>query len=107
MLRLFSVMALVGVIVLSSGLAGAAELSVSQKNKRFAPKHLQARLGDTLVFVNDDRYAHNLYSESSGFEFDVRKQMPGDVHKVKLDKRGTFQIRCVIHPRMKMTVDVE
>ena len=94
-------------IILSAGLAGAAEFIVSQKKRSFDPKLLNAKLGDTVLFVNDDRYAHNLYSESPGFEFNVRKQMPGDEHSIKLDRRGTFEIRCVIHPRMKMTVIVE
>jgi len=94
-------------IVLSAGLAGAAELTVSQKKRQFKPNILNAKLGDTVVFMNDDRYPHNLSSKTPGFEFNVRKQMPGDKFAMKLDKRGRFQIDCVIHPRMKMTVNVE
>lgn len=94
-------------IILSAGLAGAAEHTVSQKKKSFDPNILNAKLGDTVLFVNDDRYAHNLYSKTPGFKFNVRKQMPGNKHSMKLDKRGRFEILCVIHPRMKMTVNVE
>ena len=106
-MRLFTAMAVVCAFILSAGFAGAAELYVSQKKKRFDPKLLNAKLGDTVLFVNDDRYAHNLYSETPGFTFNVRKQMPGDKHTLKMEKRGTFEIRCVIHPRMNMTVVVE
>ncbi len=106
-MRLFSAAIIACAIILSAGLAGAAELSVSQKNRSFDPKILDARLGDTVLLVNDDRYAHNLYSETSGFEFNVRKQMPGSTYSLKLDKRGAFEILCVIHPRMKMTVNVK
>jgi len=95
------------VLILSASLAGAAELTVSQKKRNFKPNVLNAKLGDTVLFVNDDRYPHNLSSKSPGFEFDVRKQMPGGKYSMKLDKRGRFQIDCVIHPRMKMTVNVE
>ena len=70
-----------------------------QNNKRFDPDLLNAKLGDTVVFVNDDRYAHHLYTETPGFEFNVRKQMPGDKHRINLDKRSKFEVRCAIHPR--------
>ncbi len=106
-MRLFAAGTIACAIIVSAGLAGAAELTVSQKKRSFDPKLLNAKIGDTVLFLNDDRYAHNLYSETPGFEFDVRKQMPGDKHSMKLDKRGKFEIRCVIHPRMMMTVNVE
>ncbi len=106
-MRLFAAVTIACAIILSAGLAGAAELTVSQKKRSFDPKLLNAKTGDTVLFVNDDRYAHNLYSENPGFEFNIRKQMPGDQHSIKLDKRGKFEIRCAIHPRMKLTVNVE
>lgn len=106
-MRLFAFMAIVCTAVLPAGLAGAEDFTVSQKKKRFTPKQITAKPGDTLVFVNDDRYAHNLYSETPGFEFDVRKQMPGQKYRMKLEKSGKFEIRCVIHPRMKMMVNVQ
>jgi plastocyanin len=83
------------------------EFTVSQKDWNFEPGLLNAKVGDTVLLVNDDRYAHNLYSETPGFEFNVRKQMPGDTHSIKLDKRGKIEIRCAIHPRMKLTINVE
>ena len=107
MMRLIAAMLIAGAVVMTAGQAGAEEFKISQKKKRFTPKQLDAKVGDTMLFVNDDRYAHNLYSATRGFEFDVRKQMPGDEYKLVLKKRGIFLIRCVIHPRMKMTVKVE
>ena len=106
-MRLFAAVTIACAIILSAGLAGAAELTISQKKRSFDPKLLNAKTGDTVLFVNDDRYAHNLYSETPGFEFNVRKQMPGDEDTIKLDKRGKFEVRCAIHPRMKMTINVE
>ncbi len=105
-MRLFTIL-VSAAVMLSAGPADAKDLVVSQNKKQFEPKRLNATVGDKVVFVNDDIYAHNLYSETHGFEFNVRKQMPGDRHAIKLDKVGTFLIRCVIHPRMKLTVKVE
>ncbi len=106
-MRHFAAVTIACAIILSAGLAGAAEFTVSQKKRSYDPKLLAAKIGDTVLFVNDDRYAHNLYSETPGFEFNIRKQMPGDKDTIKLDKRGKFEVRCVIHPRMKMTINVE
>ena len=69
-------------------------------------KTLSAQVGDTVVFVNDDRFAHNIYSETPEFEFDFRKQMPGEKDILVLDEALVFEVRCAIHPRMKMTISV-
>jgi plastocyanin len=106
-MRLLTALIITCAIILSAGVAFAEELTVSQKKRRFDPKQLNVKPGDTVLFVNDDRYAHNLYTDSPGFEFDVRKQMPGDKYKLKIEKRGTIEIRCVIHPRMIMTIFAE
>ena len=97
----------ISMVLLMSAQVYGEESVISQKNKKFSPELVEAKLQDTLVFVNDDGYAHNLYSETPGFEFNVRKQMPGETHRMTLEKSGTFDIRCVIHPRMKMTVVVK
>ncbi len=94
-------------VTLSTGIAEAEEYVVSQKKKTFEPKRLQAKIGDTVVFVNDDRYAHNLFSDTPGHQFNIRKQMPGDRDVITLEKAGEFVVRCVIHPRMKITIVVE
>ena len=38
---------------------------------------------------------------------DMDAYMPGDEDAIKLDKRGKFEVRGAIHPRMKMTINVE
>ena len=90
-----------------ASVALAEEYVISQKKRKFSPKVVNAKIGDTVVFLNDDRFAHNLFSETKGFEFDVRKQMPGDRYTMKLERKGTFEVRCAIHPRMQMTIHVE
>ncbi len=62
---------------------------------------------DKLVFINDDRFAHNIFSETPGHEFNIRKQMPGDRYVITLDRKGEFRVRCAIHPRMRMKITVE
>lgn len=92
---------------IGTGSAMAGEHLVSQKSRKFTPAVLEAKVGDTVVFLNDDRFAHNIFSETPGHEFDIRKQMPGDRHTIELTKRGAFEVRCAIHPRMRMRIVVE
>ncbi len=96
-----------GASIVATNDAAAGEYVVSQKKRKFTPKKLVAKIGDKVVFLNDDRFAHNLYSETPGHEFSVRKQMPGDRHSVTLDRKGVFEVRCAIHLRMRMKITVE
>ena len=98
---------IISVGIISAGYAAADEYVISQKKRKFTPRVLAAKVGDKVVFLNDDRFAHNLFSETSGHEFDVRKQMPGDSHTITLDRKGVFEIRCALHPRMRMKITVE
>ncbi len=93
-------------VVLMPALGDAGEQIISQKGKKFAPKIVEAKVGDTLKFQNDDRFGHTLYSDTPGFQFTIGKQKPGDEDVIDLDKAGKFVIRCAIHPRMKLTVVV-
>ncbi len=89
------------------GTAAADEYVISQKKRKFTPSVLVAKIGDKVTYLNDDRFAHNLFSETPGHEFDVRKQMPGDRHTITLDRKGVIEVRCAIHSRMRMKITVE
>ncbi len=107
MMHIVGACLLAAAIAMASGIADAAEYTIFQKGKQFSVKILSAQVGDTVVFVNDDRFAHNIYSETPGFEFNYRKQMPGEKDILVLDKVLVFDVRCAIHPRMKMTISVK
>ena len=98
---------LAAAIAMTAGIVDAAEYTISQKGKQFSVTTLSAQVGDTVVFFNDDKFAHNIYSDTPGIEFDFRKQMPGDKDILVLDKAVVFDVKCAIHPRMKMTIVVE
>ncbi len=98
---------LAAAIAMASGVVHAAEYTITQKGKQFSVTTLSAQVGDTVVFDNDDKFAHNIYSETPGFEFNYRKQMPGEKDILVLDKAIVFEVRCAIHPRMNMTISVK
>ncbi len=87
--------------------AAATEFTVTQKGQQFNPRALKIKAGDEVVFVNDDAGTHNVFSESAANTFDLKAQRPGTRTRVAFPAAGRIDIRCAIHPSMRMTVDVE
>ena len=87
-------------------LAQASEVTVVQKEIAFIPERIEVRAGSTVVFVNDDRFGHNVYSETPGADFDIGRQPPGQRTPIVFRRAGNFEVRCRIHPKMKLEVAV-
>lgn len=83
-----------------------AEAVVVQRDIDFDVKNVTIRVGGQIVFVNEDRFGHNVFSETAGGEFDVGRQAPNTRIAVPFRRAGTFAVLCRIHPRMSMTVVV-
>ena len=80
---------------------------VSQKGRAFQPNSLVIARGDTLTIVNDDSdLLHHAFIEADNFSFDSGDQEPGSRTPVTFTERGTFQVLCGIHPKMKLAVRV-
>jgi plastocyanin len=100
---------LAALVVLSCVSAAAhAEAAhiISQKSKQFAPGAVTIKVGESIEFKNDDNVVHNVYTKSDKFQFSIRRQVPGDSKSVKFTAPGVYEIRCAIHPTMRMTVTV-
>ena len=98
------------VLTLAVGAAGAAGQTthqVAQKGKRFAPSELVVQAGDTVAFRNDDAVVHNVFTASAGFEFNLKRQPPGSSGLATFAEPGTVQVRCAIHPTMKLKITVK
>jgi plastocyanin len=87
-------------------IAVAADHTVSQKNKAFSLKTLKAKVGDKVIFRNDDPFAHNIFSLSDAQSFDLGSFGQGGAKEVVLAKDGKLEIECAIHPEMKLVVEV-
>ena len=86
--------------------AGAAEHVIGQKYKNFTVSTVEAKVGDEVLFSNDDAVFHNIFSLTPGQSFDLGAYAPGVSKKVKLEKPGRIEVECAIHPRMKMVIEV-
>lgn len=88
---------LVLLLLLAAPLASAAEVRVSAQNGVFAPDVIEARPGDTVVFVNDDGRAHTVTSAwDDGASFHAILK-PGESFSYVFAEEGEYAIRCVPH----------
>jgi plastocyanin len=77
--------------------------TIVQKGRRFLPAEITIRKGESLTVTNDDEFIHQIYSEGL---FDSEERRPGQNIVENFPRSGTFEVRCHIHPKMKMVVRV-
>lgn len=77
--------------------------TIAQKGRRFLPAEVTIRKGEALTVTNDDEFIHQIYSEGL---FDTDEKRPGQNIVANFPRSGTFEVRCHIHPKMKMIVRV-
>lgn len=85
----------------------AADHEVVQKERAFSQSEITVKPGDKVTFRNADEVTHNVFSMTPGMEFDLRRQAPGSTSTVPFDKEGVSEVRCSIHPKMKLLVTVK
>jgi len=98
--------ALLLVIVLS-GQALAAEHEIGQKNKEFSQASITVAKGDSISFINNDPFFHNIFSLSEVQAFDLGSYPQGKSRSVVFNNVGVVNIECAIHPAMQLEVTVE
>jgi plastocyanin len=100
-------MAVVLAIPLVAASAGSTDGDVDQKGLRFTKPAVAIPIGGTVHFHNSDDVIHNIMTIDANDEpEDQGLQKPGETISTKFDKAGDYQVRCAIHPKMKMTVKV-
>jgi plastocyanin len=84
--------------------AYAADHTIMQKGKVFSQTDITIKVGDALVFVNNDTVPHNVVSTDP--ENNLGSLKPGSSTPVTFKTAGDFTVICAIHPTMKMHVKV-
>jgi plastocyanin len=84
----------------------SAEPRMASQEKRFAPHVIAVRRGATVSFPNHDRIYHNVFSRSTGNEFDLGLYRKGASRSVTFRKPGLVNVYCNIHPDMAAYVMV-
>ena len=62
---------------------------------------------DNVKFINDDPFAHNIFSLSDVKSFDLGSYGQGLSKSVVMDKAGTVEVECAVHPDMKLVIEVK
>jgi len=106
-MRLTTAMLVTCALIAAAHAALADDVRVVQRDKRFSTARLAVKTGDLVTFVNSDEAMHNVYSFTDGFTFDLGGQGPGEETTVRLSKPGVVDVRCAIHPKMKLQITVQ
>ena len=80
---------------------------VVQSGRRFLPAEITIAKGDVIRFENHDEFIHQIVTVSPTINFDSDEKRPGESLDIEFDENGLFEVRCHIHPKMLLKVDVE
>jgi cytochrome c peroxidase len=90
------------------GDAVAGDTAIDQAGQKFSQSSITIKTGDTVTFHNQDDVTHNInVIDSDGVPEDQGLQKPGENITKKFEIAGHYSVRCQIHPRMKMSIDVQ
>ena len=77
-----------------------AKFVMNQQNLEFIPRVLPIPMGSTVLFPNNDKVDHNVFSMSRTKKFNLGSYKPGDSQTVVFDKPGIVEVRCDVHAEM-------
>jgi len=92
---------------------GTSTPGCDQTNECFLPSSVSIKVGDTVVWNNDDAAAHTVTSgdlstdpNNVGSDFDSSIIMSSNSFEVTFDKVGIYDYFCMVHPWMTGNVNV-
>ena len=77
-----------------------AKFVMDQQNLAFIPRVLPIPVGSTVLFPNNDKVDHNVFSMSRTKKFNLGSYKPGESKTVVFDKPGIVELRCDVHAEM-------
>lgn len=100
----------IGVAVGAASIAAAAnsqaaphQFTVTMSNMTYGALPTDAKVGDTIVWVNRDTVPHTVTARDHSFDLRVA---PGQSGRMTLQRAGTIPIYCVFHMMMRGTLKV-
>ena len=79
--------------------------AVSIKGFKFVPADITVKVGDTVVWTNDDTVSHTVESSDGTLKSDELSK--GDTYRFTFKKTGKHDYACGIHPSMHGSVTVQ
>jgi plastocyanin len=96
----------IGLGVMAGSVSASTAHKVSMAGTAYAPKAVQAKVGDTIRFDNDDFENHWVYVPTQGFQVSRAGLKPGEAFDIVARKPGTFTVLCGLHTQMETVVTV-
>ena len=96
-------LALVFVSGLLSVSARAETIQVTISNLAFSPAEVNAKVGDSIEWVNNDPFVHTATARNGDWNVTIA---PKQTQQVVLKKPGAVDYYCTLHPNMKGRVTV-
>lgn len=79
---------------------------MDQQRLTFIPHMLPVLVGSTILFPNNDKVAHNVFSLSRAKKFNLGSYKPGERRTVVFDRAGVVELRCDVHQEMRAYIMV-
>jgi plastocyanin len=112
LLKNIKLVSIAAAIILLPAIAQAEEVTVTQTDKTFKMngtkiENLTIKAGDSIKFLNEDPWFHNIFSLSDLKTFDLGSYPKGQFKTVTFEKAGKADIECAIHPGMLLHLEVK
>ena len=85
--------------------AATSEAEISIQSFQFVPAILTVKAGTAVTWINHDEEPHNVVSQERVFR--SKAIDGGEKFTVVLDKPGTYNYLCAVHPHMRGKIVVE
>ena len=89
---------------IGAGTVFAADRNVAISGFRFTPRTITVNVGDTVTWTNRDGQIH---TATAGTAWDTGDLANGESTSIAMDRAGTFDYICAVHPTMTGTVVVQ
>ena len=81
-------------------------LRVPGQEEQKSPKEITLEAGSYLFIANEeDMTVHNVY-DTTDQSWVLKKQLPSGIAAIKFMEPGDHELRCAIHPAMKIKINV-
>jgi len=92
-----------GLMLATSIPAHAATIQITMENLVISPADAQAKVGDTIEWINKDVFAHTATARNGDWDVNLPPKKNGSL---VLKKAGTVDYYCRFHPNMKASLAV-
>lgn len=94
---------ILGICLGASGGAAAAEYEIAIKAMKFAAAPARLKVGDVIIWRNDDMFRHTATASDGSFDVDLP---PKAVKRMTLEAAGAIEYYCRFHTGMVAKLDV-